>query len=943
MEKESIKSFWVQSITVSLLLLVGALPAALYAENGTRIGADVEPGNNQSSGASYLDPDEVVMGSLMRTSADDNYDYYKINVPPQKVVNVSMCILDWDPDNPGKVNFDLYIYNSADYYSYIWLNTTNQWEAAIMFQISSSTATIVILVFKSYSGSQPGNYTISASYSDPILIGTGTYQGELTSNGPNIGKLYKLEQPIPDDKHLFARLTCPQTGNFDLFGYTVWSYDGAWWLQNASKQNGTGNNEEIRMTGCNGTSYLMVRAREGSGCYTLSTELFDYTPDDNNIPSKATLITDNEPRRDHVDQGLDPVDWFCVNARANKPVRNVLFTLEGAGRGNTYNFSARDRDFNILKSGSTYYGYYTSINLGDVSVPYDGPIYFVVKAVSHWTQSGEDSSQHYPAYHDYTISVELPNEAPFLNGTIPEIRMQEDSTYDGLVLSEYFVDPDGHALTYSLYGTGYKTRPTVNQSSGRVTFRPQENWSGSEVVRFRVTDSGPGNPFCLTAVNVVVEPVNDLPYIISPLSDLTLQEGEVGYTSELSTIFKDIDDPFDNLTLSSRVVWSEARPRNSTLPVVYEKSSRHYKIGPANFFFGSFLLEVSCTDGHEGTIPVMTSFYVNITHVNHPPSLAPSIPDPYPVIIREGGKDDHLNAYELFTDPDTPEDYAADTLSFSLTIPSGNKVRVSLARDGRITFDAGGEEYLPGKNYEEKLILTARDEAGLRAMLNITISIEPEDDPPYFTKVTPDEPTVVMKENEKKSFSVAASDIDTPELSYSWYLDGAKDKTARGFTYIFTPDFNMGGRTYNLRVDISDSQTTISFQWNITVNEANRPPSAYIKTPLNMSTFKKGAYVSFSAEGLDEDGDSLTFVWRDQTGAELGRGPTFSTNKLPKGTQMVTLEVSDGKSTVTQTVTIIIREPGGGGGGGGLPGFETVVALAAAVVCGLILAQRRRR
>ncbi|MGQ9582575.1 MAG: Ig-like domain-containing protein [Thermoplasmatota archaeon] len=928
---------------VASVLLLGALPVISLVAGGSRAGSDSEPGNNYSSGASYLDPGEVVWGSLMRTASDDTYDYYKINVPSKKVLNISMCILEWSPEDPGRVNFDLYAYNSGDYYSYIYSSTTDQWEAIIMVQPSGSTATIVICVYKSYyTSSAPGNYTISASYSDPFLVGTGSLDGYLNRSSPSIGVLYKLDQTIPDDKHLLAKLTCPSEGNFDVLGYTVWRYDGTWWLQNASKKNGTGNVEEIRMTGCEGESYIMVQARSGSGCYTLSLEIYDFSPDQNNVPSKAVLINDNEPRAESIDQGLDPVDWFVVNARANRTIQNVQFSLVGPGRGNTYYFSVRDRDFNILKNGSTYYGYYTSINLGDVSVQYDGPLYFVVKAVSHWTQTGEDSSQHYPAHHDYSVSMMLPNDAPFVNGTIPEVRMREDSTYDGLVLSEYFVDPEGRNMTYRLYGSGYKSRPAVNQTTGRVTFRPLENWFGAETVRFQATDSGPGNPICMTAVSVVVEPVNDLPYMASQLSDITMTEGSVEYTADLSAIFKDADDPFDNLTISCRVVSADTRPSSATLPIVYERAAHRYKLGPAPYFFGSLLLELSCTDGHEGTAPAVTEFFVNITHVNHQPSLSPSIPDPFPVLLREGGRDDHLNANELFTDPDTPEDYAADTLTYSLTIPSGNKVKVSIARDGRITFDAGEEEYIPDKSYEERVIITARDDAGLRAMLNITINIEPENDPPYFTKVTPEEPDVAMSENQKKSFSVASADIDTTELSYSWYLDGAKDKTAKGFTYTFSTDYNMGGRTYSLRVDVSDGLTTISFNWNISVAEVNRLPLAFIKSPTNMSTFKKGAYVSFSAEATDEDGDNLTFVWRDASGAELGRGASYSTNKLPKGTQTITLEVSDGKGSATQTVTIIVKDTGGGGGGGGLPGFGIGAALVAAA-CAVLLAWLRRR
>jgi hypothetical protein len=98
--------------------------------------------------------------------------------------------------------------------------------------------------------------------------------------------------------------------------------------------------------------------------------------------------------------------------------------------------------------------------------------------------------------------------------------------------------------------------------------------------------------------------------------------------------------------------------------------------------------------------------------------------------------------------------------------------------------------------------------------------------------------------------------------------------------------------------------------------------------------------VTFTAEGSDPDtNDVLTFIWRDSNGVELGRGPTLTTDKLPKGTQTVTLETNDSKGATFQTVTIIVWAPATPNTS--TPGFEGMFAMAAIGVVLLLGAIRK--
>ncbi len=941
-----------KGIAVGLLFILLTGPTSGLGPEGGAVprATDAEP-NDEMNQAVPIDSGEVVQGSLLTTSQWDRSDYYRIDVPYGKVVNASMYMVDYDTSNPGRYNFHIRFYNSQSQYSFDRSETYDRWEtlAAVQYWNPSGQATVYVRVVinqtqQGWPRTDPGLYTISVSVSDPLEYTSGLVNGSLSGEGSNTTHIYKLNTWPADNQMMRVSVQSPVTGKCSLEVFQIWPVNNNWYRMNGSWYDAAGANQEVFISGTGANIfYVRVKMLAGSGTYKLSAVIVGPSTDVDNTPEKATLIHDNAPHTEWLDQGTDWLDWFKVNAKAGKTIEEVyiVFYAGNFRDGSVFYLTARDRNLTYIDEVNIPrqqgYNSYDYASLTDITVNYDGPVYFVVRALSY---SGNMTTNFVGAQGWYKLTFTLPNDPPYLNKSIPEITIPEDSTYDQLVLADYFVDPDGDDLTFTLFGSGYRTRPTVDRVTGRVTFTPEKNWYGRETVKFQAKDSGPGNLLCYGSMNITVEPVNDHPYVSVPQTDILMAEHAVSYTSNLATVFQDFDDPPANFTYDCRVIFSETHPANMSLPTVYEKANNWYKLGPAEFFYGTFQLEITCTDGHEGTALASTRFFVNVTHVNHPPVVKPTIPDPYPVLIHEGGRDDQLNVADIFLDPDIVEDYTDDGLSYCVT--GQKKVQVSIARDGRIIFDAGAEEYIPGNPYEEHLILTAKDRAGLRATLNITVKVEPENDPPYFTKVTPEEPDVVMSENQKKSFSVAAADIDTSELAYSWYLDGAKDKTAKGFTYTFSTDYNMGGKTYSLRVDMSDALTTISFCWNITVVDVNRPPTAFIKTPTNMSTFKKGAYVSFSAEATDEDGDNLTFIWRAASGAELGRGATFSTNQLPKGTQTISLEVSDGKGSVTQTVTIVVKDSGTAGGKGA-PGFGGAALTVALGACLLLLWRRRRQ
>jgi len=130
----------------------------------------------------------------------------------------------------------------------------------------------------------------------------------------------------------------------------------------------------------------------------------------------------------------------------------------------------------------------------------------------------------------------------------------------------------------------------------------------------------------------------------------------------------------------------------------------------------------------------------------------------------------------------------------------------------------------------------------------------------------------------------------------------------------------------------------------VSVTDVNRPPEGSIKAPINSSKFARGSVVTFTAEGSDPDGDKLSFTWRDSAGTVIGTLPSFTYNKLLKGSQTIRLEIGDGKTSIYRDVTIEVSEQGTSGGGqGAISGFGAAALVASLAAFLAVAAIARRR
>lgn len=930
------------TISLAILMFLGTgLPCSGAGEYGREPaggrGGDIEP-NNDTDNASSISSGEPVNGSLLVTSQNDIADYYLLDekVPYGKVITAVLYHVDFDDSNVSRINFNVGISCNWSGYPYTvnYLNSTNRTETAVWLQQLNleAPADIYIGVYQHWESTGGGNYSLTVTVSDPPQLPIGEATGYLNNVTGPLTAYYKINDLAPD-AGLRLKLYCPAKAAFMLIANSILPILNTPWPQGASLDYTPGCVQTVHLVGLGGTYYISVGSFNwyynmlGNGTYRLVTDRYGGPQDNDNSPSKATPITTNSVYDGNVASGIDTVDWWRVDMKPGQVLELACMTYNGSSNEDGYfNFSTFDKDLRYIDGNFTANAT-PPVKFQGLTTNYTGPLYFAVTA-------GYPSSWYpYLGRGSYKLEFRLPNDPPRVNGTLPNIVMDEDTSDNSLVLSEHVLDPDGQHINYTYSGTNYNTVPVVDRNTGRVNFTPKKHWYGTEMVKFKAQDDGPGQKYTIMTVNVTVNSVNDAPAAAKSPDNVTINEETTWETPDLATVFTDVEDPPSNFTYGCRVVSSDTKPPGGTLPARYNSKTRSFTIGPAHLCFGNFEVELNCTDNQPGTVPGATRFNITVTHINHNPILRENVSTPLPISIQERGNSPELSLDDLFTDPDLPKEYAADSLTYSVS--GMDKLSASINAARKLVVGAGTVQYKAGFPGMETLTVTAKDKGGLNTTLDFLVTVEPIDDPPEILSVQPVGTQIKMKEGEKKIFSVAASDpdTDTHDLTYKWYVDGVLVPSARGTSFSYEPDFTMGGVEHKLRVDVRDASNTVPNEWPVLVADVNRLPSGSISSPLNSTSFKKGEAITFAANATDLDGDTLTFTWTDRSGTVIGRGTTFTYGKLPKGAQLVRLDVNDTKGDVYYEVIITIKDTPAPKK---TPGFE-LLGLLAAVGLSLVL------
>ncbi|MDR4506602.1 MAG: Ig-like domain-containing protein [Candidatus Scalindua sp.] len=412
------------------------------------------------------------------------------------------------------------------------------------------------------------------------------------------------------------------------------------------------------------------------------------------------------------------------------------------------------------------------------------------------------------------------NNAPVLD-PLSGITVNEGDT---VTLAPTATDADGDTLTFSY--SGWMTS---------ASYTTTHDDAGDHAVTVTVSD---GTASDTQVVTITVNNVNQAP-VLSTLSPVMVNEGD---TVTLAPTATDADG--DTLTFSYSGWMTSASYTTS-----YDDAGDH-------------TVTVTVSDGTASDSQVVT---ITVNNVNRAPVLNP--------ISGTGGDIQGT----LFWDPNNEEDLAGYKVYYGTA--SGNY--------GSHT-DVGIQTYclfsglISGETYYAAV--TAYDSSGNESIYSGEVSFVAQDL----------ENVVIVEEGDTVTLTPTAADPDGDALTFSY----SGWMTSRSYT----TNYNDAG-THTVTVTVSDGASIDSQDVTITVVDVMAHVNAApLLDHIAGITVNEGDTVTLTPTASDPDGDPLTFSYSGwMTSA------SYTTSYNDAGDHAVTVTVSDGTASDTQSVTVTVN------------------------------------
>ncbi|WP_308637982.1 Ig-like domain-containing protein [Paenibacillus silvisoli] len=600
----------------------------------------------------------------------------------------------------------------------------------------------------------------------------------------------------------------------------------------------------------------------GTGAYTYTpqgtsgTDSFTYRVYDGKEYSEAATVTitiEAAPPVNHKPEAVGATLLATAGKTANG---NLAATDADSGDVLTYAIVTAPTGTLNLNAGTGAYTYTPQGTSGTDSFTfcvYDGKEYSEAATVT------------------ITIEAAPPvNHAPVANGL--SVELNEDVP---TVITLGGTDSDGDSLTYRIDDRpDHGMLTLITGELNKYTYTPYYDYNGPDSFTYFVND-GKVDSVSPATVSITVNDVNDPPiasepFTINVLAGDTATGGLGGWDKE--------NDPY------SYIVTDE--PEKGVLTVDPEHGYYSYQANESESGADSFTYKLFNSQGESAEVTVS----INIT-VNHAPEaneLTVELNEDEQTVITLGG-----------TDSD------GDSLSYRIQAWPDNGMLML------ITGELNKYTYIPNADFNgsDSFAYVVNDGRVNSAEVVVPITIVPKQDKPTASTIS-----IEIDEDGIASGSLSGYDVDGDALTYrltspsSTSLGQFSLNQATG-AYTFTPTANAYGATsftYVVNDGKEDSaETTIS----INVLPVNDKPQALVPS----ITVNRGQSTSGSLQGLDSDGDKLTFIQTEAPlQANLVLDPisgsyTLTAHQTASGTDSFKFKVYDGKvysDVVTVPITI---------------------------------------
>jgi flagellar basal body-associated protein FliL len=303
------------------------------------------------------------------------------------------------------------------------------------------------------------------------------------------------------------------------------------------------------------------------------------------------------------------------------------------------------------------------------------------------------------------IWVRSGNDPPILSKSLPTTTIDEDETVkDFLDLYDYFVDPDGDALTFDFIPNN---NLKIKLKNSLVSITPYQDYWGSEIVTFTASDL-PGSEPMMGNMTVVINSINDPP-ILNDTNNWVIKSGDVQSAGNKVQISQDDEvkliitayDPADN----DVIIFSD-----DTELFNINSASGEISFTPTNDDVGTHEIKIKIDDRQETDSQVEKTFTFMIENVNDPPET--------PQILSPTDGNTYTSSKEIrFTgESDDPDMYIPDStesLVFEWTTGKSSET-LSFDKDFSTKLEAG----------EHIITLTVRDRKGAESSADISIVVD---------------------------------------------------------------------------------------------------------------------------------------------------------------------------------------------------------------------------
>lgn len=168
------------------------------------------------------------------------------------------------------------------------------------------------------------------------------------------------------------------------------------------------------------------------------------------------------------------------------------------------------------------------------------------------------------------------------------------------------------------------------------------------------------------------------------------------------------------------------------------------------------------------------------------------------------------------------------------------------------------------------------------------------------------EPSSPIEINQDATITCYATDQDGNTLTYNWTKTGGTISVSEsGSTIIWTAPATTG--TYTITCTVSDGESSDTESFNITVSEP--PNQAPVITSVPVTSVILGETYTYTVEAADPDGDDLTYSLLTGSPSDMSideNSGVITWFPTATGDFDVTVEVSDGSESATQSFTITV-------------------------------------